>query len=79
MCIRDSLIFEIQNLLDVGKGLFLERLPILMISLPEKVMVTKDDCVEEEYTSKILEETLFPLSNKFSFEEWKEVETILKL
>lgn len=73
------LIFEIQTKIESEENLFLNKLPILMIDLPEIIQVDKDGEDIEENTNKIIEETLFPLSSEFSFDDWKEISEILKI
>ena len=71
------ILFEIQSKLETEEKLFLHKLPILMIDLPETIKIDKDGEEIEENTNKIIEETLFPLLSKFSFEDWKRIEEIL--
>lgn len=73
------LIFEIQNRIEDEKNLFLEKLPIFMMDIPEIVKVKKDDEEGEMYTSEIVEEFLIPIISNFSDEDRINAEKILKL
>ena len=75
------LIFEIQNRIEDDKNLFLEKLPIFMIDLPEIVKIKKDEEDEEKkiYTSEIAYEFLIPIINDFSDEDRIKAEKILEL
>jgi hypothetical protein len=73
------LIFEIQTKIEGENNLFLQKLPILIIDLPEIIKVDKDGEEIEENTNKIIEETLFPLLSILSSEDWKEMSRILKI
>jgi len=72
------LIFAIQNLIEGEENLFLEKLPILMIDLPETIKVKKDEDEDEIYTSEIVEEFLIPIISNFTDEDGIKAEKILK-
>ena len=73
------LIYEIQTQIETEKNLFIEKLKILLTDLPEKIKVIKDGDEIDEDTSRIIEENILPLSSQLNSEDWKEIETILKL
>lgn len=73
------LILEIQNQIESEENLFLKRLPILMIDLPEKVKVEKNGDKDEIYTSEIIEKHLIHLLSNFSFADWKKIDDILNI
>lgn len=73
------LIFEIQNQVDNGENLFLEKLPILMINLPKKIKIGKDGNEDEIYTSEIIEEFLMPIIGGFLDKDRLMSEEILNL
>lgn len=72
------LIYEIQNYIENEENLFLEKLPIFMIDLPEKVTVVKDEDNAEVFTSEIIEEFLIPIITNFPDEDRIKAEKILK-
>lgn len=73
------LIYEIQNQINNGENLFLEKLPILMIDLPEKIKIEKNGNEDEIYTSEIIEEFIMSIISDFSNEERVRAEEILGL
>ena len=74
------LIFEIQNKIESEENLFLEKLPIFMIGLPEKIKIKKDKEDDDEISiSEIIEEYLIPIISNFSDEDRIKTEKILKL
>lgn len=73
------LIYEIQNQIESEENLFLEKLSIFMIDLPEKVIIVKDEDNANVFTSEIIEEFLIPIISNFSDEDRKKAEKILKL
>ncbi len=72
-------VFEIQDQIKSDENLFLKKLPILMIDLPEKIEIEKDGNIEEMYISEMIEEKLMPVIGKFSDEDIEKSEKILKL
>ena len=73
------LIFEIQNQIENQKNLFLEKLPIFMIDLPEIIKIKRDNDKDKIHTNEIIEEFLIPIISNFSDEDRKKAEEILKL
>jgi len=73
------LIFEVQKQIEDEKNLFLDKLPIFMIDLPEIIPVVKDGDKTEIHTSEIIEEFLIPIISTFSADDRIEAEEILNL
>ena len=72
-------IFEVQKQIDDDTNLFLKKLSIFMIDLPETIQVKKDGDIAEITTNEIIEEFLIPIISSFSSEDRIEAERILKL
>jgi hypothetical protein len=71
-------VYEAQELLDNNQNSFLQKLPILMNGLVEKIDVIRDSDVLELQTTGIIEEFLSPILSSFSDVDRNSAESILE-